>query len=203
MGPGSSRPDSFPLGSWDPAPRRRLLSRGTRTSWVRRTHLPLSINCSWGLGLGGGGRQSGWQRCLLRLPRSPCGVPALSSRSSLGASFGLQASLASEGHPAPGRAAGQGEGPGHVGAARSLPSSRKRREHDLGAGGLTRPLPGTPVHLLPVKTVFWPRVCLATRENEVEPSVDRVGQRDLLCGDLLALSDAGPRSLGLPHEPVP
>lgn len=46
-----------------------------------------------------------------------------------------------------------------MGAARSLPSSRKRREHDLGAGSLTRPLPGTPVHLLPVKTVFWPRVC--------------------------------------------
>lgn len=87
MGPGSSRPDSFPLGSWNPAPRRRPLSRRTPTSWVRRTRLPLWRKLflrTWS--------RRWWQEVraatsLLRLLRSSCRVPALSSRSSFRGPF--------------------------------------------------------------------------------------------------------------------
>lgn len=42
-----------------------------------------------------------------------------------------------------------------------------------------------------------------SRKNEVEPPVHRVWQRNLLCGHLFALPDAGPGSLRLPQEPAP
>lgn len=65
-------------------------------------------------GWGGGGRKSG-QRPLVCLRRSPRGVPALSSRPSFREPLpGCRLGSPREERPAPGRAAGQGEGRGRV-----------------------------------------------------------------------------------------
>lgn len=103
----------FPLGSWDSSPRRRPPSCRTRAPWVRRTRVPLSRKLFLRT-RGGGGRKSG-QRPLVCLRRSPRRVPALSSRPSFWEPLpGCRLGSRREERPAPGRAAGQGEGRGRV-----------------------------------------------------------------------------------------
>lgn len=84
----------------------------------------------------------------------------------------------------------------------SSPAAESAENRSPGAGSLRRPLPG--VHSPPrppgEDSVLAPSL---SRKNEVKPSVHCVRQRDLLCGDLLALPDAGPGSLRLSQEPAP
>lgn len=125
-----------------------------------------------------------------------CGVP-----------FRAAVAPASRGTPAPRRAAGQGEGQGRVVApetrcgARPALAAESAKGTSPGTGILWRPLPGG--HNSPPPpaedSVLAPS---GSRENEVKPPVHRVRQRDLLCGDLLALPDAGPGPLRLPEEPA-
>lgn len=70
-----------------------------------------------------------------------------------------------------------------------------------GAGSLRPPLPG--VRAPPAPSGDRARAPGLSRKHEVEPAVHRFRQRYLLRGDLLALPDAGPGSLGLPQEPAP
>lgn len=80
--------------------------------------------------------------------------------------------------------------------------SQKRREQEPGS----REPPAAACRSPQSASFFSEDSVLApslSRKNEVKPPVHRVRQRDLLCGDLLALPDAGPGSLRLPQEPAP
>lgn len=80
--------------------------------------------------------------------------------------------------------------------------SRKRGEPELGS----REPPAAACRSPQPSSAFGEDGVLASslsRKNEVKPPVHRVRQRDLLCGDLLALPDARPGSLRLPQEPAP
>lgn len=127
-----------------------------------------------------------------------------------GAPSGLQAGPALGGTPDPREGGGHGRRPGACGGAggkvRSAVGirtrSQKRREQEPGSWEPPAAACRSPqsASFFSEDSVLAPSL---SRKNEVKPPVHRVRQRDLLCGDLLALPDAGPGSLRLPQEPAP
>lgn len=189
MEPGSSLSDSFPVSSVSPAPEPwnlHLLGEEDTPALVQKTFPVDSVGAVVTGNLAG---------TAVSPPPAALALPSAGAELEIKFSGPLPAAGGSRLRGTPGPR--EGDGPGRRPSARGsvvdkvwsapgtpYPQPKHRRAQAWERGASSSRFQDSPVRLFPVKTVL---ARIPWRKNEIKPPVHRARQRDLPCGDLLAL----------------